>query len=917
MSLNKNLLTLALLAAIGGTAAAQPGAEANTAATAAGAEAGTESGTVLESVNVTANRRVQSIQEYAGTIQSFSGEMVEKLGINTDFTNLQTAVPGLQITRQEGKYEIFLRGIGAADSDFSSDPSVATYYNGIYLPRPRSIGPMFFDVERIEVNKGPQGTVRGRNATGGAINIIPNSPELGIFNGNVKIGFGDYDARTQEGVINVPLGDTLALRAALFAEKHDSYYSNAYPARFEPPGAVDNQAARVSLLWQPSEQFRANLMIDRVAEEGTGDPGVFANRALAAGYDIDDIDDPYKQYFRTQGQTDNDIKGIATTLTYDFGKFSVEYNGSYRNYDFYNRNASREWQLGFQYPGTEVEAYHNPERLLWNDTFYQAEKSSSSINELRFYGETDRWIWSAGGFFFGEKYDYLSWDVGNGYFGDCDWWQPGTICAWQDGLGGENRGDDSKVRSNAAYADFTFKVNDSFRLIGGLRFTDDKKTARESNVKYQFVIPEALFADFGLDVNTLTNPYTSGLVLGSNGFVLQSPGGRSLNDPRICSGFDPATMTCNGGRDNSVDYFIDGIQSFGFQDNWDEFLRRYRDQIQVIIRSDYPGGRSNNVYKDNYVDWRAGMEYDLADRSLLYATVSTGTRSGGINRPLVLSDGTVLARTWKPEELLSYEFGIKNDLRWGELPLRLNGALFYYDYQNKVVQNLIAIPSPTPTNPAATTLQVFSDNAANAEVRGLEFEAGLRWRNGLDLSLNYTFLDSKFKNSYILDTRGNNLVVPIGGNRLPNTSKHNFNLVLSQTVDLDWGAVRAFDWTVNMLYRSDFYLTAFNNRGFGRDAAGNVIEIPLAQMTVNNGSNPAQAGPPANGLALQDKVDAFSIFNLSAGFTLGANEQFRLSGYISNVTDKAYSGKGFINDSVNLRYLNNPRTYGLQFAAKF
>ena len=138
MRLNKNLLTLALLAALHGTSAlaeAEVTAEAAPAA-AAQQEAAGSGETVLESVNVTANRRVQSIQEYAGTIQSFSGDLVEKLGINTDFTNLQTAVPGLQITRQEGKSKVSLHLPRAAVSrlnitvpgeglDFTLEPAAA------------------------------------------------------------------------------------------------------------------------------------------------------------------------------------------------------------------------------------------------------------------------------------------------------------------------------------------------------------------------------------------------------------------------------------------------------------------------------------------------------------------------------------------------------------------------------------------------------------------------------------------------------------------------------------------------------------------------------------------------------------------------------------------------------------------------
>lgn len=893
------------------------------ASTAEAAVADTSAAHELDAVQVTGNRRVQSIQKYAGTIQSFSGEDLLKLGVNTDFRNLQAVVPGLQITRQEGKYEIFLRGIGAADSDFSSDPSVATYYNGIYLPRPRSIGPMFFDVDRVEVNKGPQGTVRGRNATGGSINVISKRPELGVFGGNLKVGAGNYDFTNAEAVVNVPVGDTFALRAALFDEERSAYIKNGYPKslfKAEGPGAIDNQAARVSALWEPNDKFSAYVMLDKVTERGTGDPGLFAERGLAAGYDIKDLPDPFRQYFRTQGRTTNDIEGIAGTFTYAFNDaVSVEFNTSYRKYDFYNRNASREWQLGPVYPGSDREAYHNPERLDWYDTFYQSDKSKSTINELRFFGDTGRLIWSAGLFNYEETYDYASWDVGNGYFGDCDWWRPGTICGYQDGLGGENRGDDSKVESNAVYGDFTFSATDNLRLLGGIRYTRDKKTAKESNAKYQFVIPEELFAQFtGQPVNTATNPYTTGLVLGSDGFRTAPPGRRGLNNPNICTGWTPSELRCSGG-DNSLDYFLAGFSGFGVNDNWAQFLTQYRDQIEVIIRSDFPGGRSTNVYKDSYVDWRVGFEYDLTSDTMVYGTVSTGTRSGGINRPLLLNDGSALAPTFDPEELTSYEAGIKGDFVWGETPVRLNAAVFYYDYKNKVLQNLIDVPAPTPSNPNATSRQVFNDNAANASVLGLELEGRVGLPYGFNLGYNFTYLDAEFKDSDVLDTRsgGAGLIVPLDGNRLPNTSKYNANISLSQTLDVEWGGISSFDWTINATYRSKYYLTAFNNRGFGRDANGNIVEIPLSQMPFNNGSNPAGGGGPAGGLAMRDDVDGFITVNVSAGVNFGDEGQFRIDGFVSNLTDEVYSGKGFINNATNIRYLNTPRMYGIRFSSQF
>lgn len=923
--LDRHLLTLALasLGLCGFAPAWAADAPAPQDPAPAAAQAATTAAHELDAVQVTGNRRVQSIQKYAGTIQSFSGEDIAKLGINTDFRNLQAVVPGLQITKQEGKYEIFLRGIGAADSDFSSDPSVATYYNGIYLPRPRSIGPMFFDVDRIEVNKGPQGTVRGRNATGGSINVISKRPELGVTSGGLKVGAGNYDFTTAEGVLNLPIGETFALRAALFDEERSSYISNGYPKSLFPaegPSALDNQAARLSALWEPNDKFSAYVMLDKVTERGTGDPGLFAERGLSAGYDIKDLDDPFKQYFRTQGKTTNDIEGIAATFTYAFNDaVSVEFNTSYRKYDFYNRNASREWQLGPVYPGSQREAYFNPERLDWYDTFYQADKSSSRINELRFFGDTGRLIWSAGLFNYEEKYDYVSWDVGNGYFGDCDWWRPGTVCGYQDGLGGENRGDDSKVESNAVYGDFSFAATDSLRLIGGIRYTRDKKIARESNVKYQFVIPEELFQQFtGQPIDTATNPYTTGLVLGSPGFQLAAPGRRRGGDPSICTGWSPADLRCGPGG-NTLDYFLGGFQNFGANDNWAQFLQQYRDQIQVIARSDFPNGRSEDVYKDNYVDWRVGFEYDLSPKVMLYGTVSTGTRAGGINRPLTLNDGSALAPSFEPEELTSYEAGIKGDYVWGETPVRLNASVFYYDYKDKVLQNLIDVPAPTPTNPNATSRQVFNDNAANASVLGLELEGKVGLPHGFDLGYNFTYLDATFDDSNVLDTRsgGLGLIVPLDGNRLPNTSKYNANVSLSQTIDIGRGALNSFDWTINLTYRSDYYLTAFNSRGFGLDANGKVIEIALKDMPFNNGSNPAAGGGPANGLAMRDDVDGFLTVNVSAGLNFGSDNQFRIDGFVSNLTDEVYSGKGFVNNSTNIRYLNTPRMYGIRFASQF
>jgi iron complex outermembrane receptor protein len=415
--------------------------------TALGQSAGT--GTedlVMEEIIVTASRREQNLQEYAGTIQAFSGEDLTSMNVTNDFRTLQYAVTGLNISNQEGKIEVYLRGIGSSDSDFASDPAIATHYNGIYLPRPRSIGPMFFDVERVEVHKGPQGTLRGRNAVGGTINIISNKPNMDGFSGQVKAGVGEFDYREAEGVFNFTATDELAFRLAARYEKRDSYMKNALADSLDElddlagnaerlkdalgdnvdaPGAIDNTAVRLSMLWEPGDNFSAFVLADWVNEEGSSTPGAFTGRALAAGYDIDDLDDPYYQYFVNQGAMNNDIWGIAATLQYDFDSWTLEYNGSYREYDFQHRNAAREWQIGMDYPGARAEAeaviLGNEQTAYGN--FTQNENSRTTINELRAFGNSldDRLNWTAGMFLMSEKFSWSSQDFSHGWWGDCDW----------------------------------------------------------------------------------------------------------------------------------------------------------------------------------------------------------------------------------------------------------------------------------------------------------------------------------------------------------------------------------------------------------------------------------------------------------------------------------------------------------------
>lgn len=878
----------------------------------------------MEEVIVTVERREQSIQDVAATVQSFSAAELDAFGVNSDFRNLQNAVTGLHISNQEGKLEVYLRGVGNSDSDFASDPSVATHYNGVYLPRPRSIGPMFFDVERVEVNKGPQGTLRGRNATGGTINILSKRPEFDEAYGSVKLGSGSYNQRLLEAVANFPVSETLAIRAAFYGEERDPYMSNAFTGStdalaalngsasriqeafaggIDAPGAIEDQAIRVSVQWNPSDNFSAFLLADKVEQRGSGTPGAFTGRALSAGYDIDDLSDPYNQFFLNEGGLNNDIEGVSTKLVYDFDGFSLEYNGSWREYDFKNRNAAREWQIGMVFPGAREVAdavvLGNEQTAMGN--FSQNEISETTVHEIRAFSTGDGPLqWTAGAFFMEEEFSYSSQDFSHGWWGDCDWFQEGTNCGWLNGLSGENRGDGSTVESTALFADGTYNLTDKFRVKAGLRWTEDEKVANEANINYQLVVTDEALAALGL-----SGPQD--IVMGTNGLSLTSAGARPVNQVPI------------GNNAQTRQFFLDGIASWGGNDNLDDLIAVDPSQFQVVTSSDFDDGSGigniSRSYKESYTDWRLGFEYDLSDSQLLYGTVSTGTRSGGVNRPLPGALGVSVP--WSPEELTVWELGSKNEFEWAGMPVRMNAAAFYYDYQDKVVQGLVTITTPCSSSSTGECSDnyVQNQNAAKAQLLGLELDGDIALPKDFRFRWNFAYLDSEFKDSDIVDYRQQGgAVVNIDGNQLPNTSKYNLTLTLQQNATVNWGPVSEIDWSLSMTYRSKYYLSPFNDKGF--DSDGN--QIPLADMVVNNHWLITGAGfDGANGNFMSDDVPATTVWNASIGTNFGSDGQYRVEAWGSNLTNETYSGKGFINDSVNIRFLNPPRMAGIRFIANF
>src|SRR5688572_17337178 len=180
---------------------------------------------VLEEVVVTAQRREETLQKSSLSIQVLSDEELWQAGV-AHSADLNRLIPGIQIAGGGNASQIYIRGVGDFAASPLSNPAVAVNVDGIYISRPHGVNSSFYDLARLEVLRGPQGTLYGRNASGGALNLITNRPSLAGVAGNVSVDVGNFNLAQVQGALNVPLGDTVAIRGAVNVVDRSGYLSD-------------------------------------------------------------------------------------------------------------------------------------------------------------------------------------------------------------------------------------------------------------------------------------------------------------------------------------------------------------------------------------------------------------------------------------------------------------------------------------------------------------------------------------------------------------------------------------------------------------------------------------------------------------------------------------------------------------------
>lgn len=755
----------------------------------------------VDRVVVTANRREETAQKVSGVVQSVSAEQLRKDGIS-ELRQLQTAVPGLSIANQEGNVELFIRGVGSANNTELGDPAAAPHLNNVYIPRPRGLGTMFYDLERVEVNKGPQGTLYGRNAMAGTLNIITAKPRLGQFGGFAQVEVSNRSGSGAEAALNVPVREDMALRGAFSYAKKDAGFQNVStdPAasKLKPGGLEENYGGRLSFLWLPTDSLRLTAMADAGKESGTGYPGanifgaVTASKLRPEALDLRNV-----LYRGSQGDMTNDLKGIQGKVEYDLGNITAEFSSSYRTVDFKQANAASE---GVDYPTLDCSA------VRWDNfsNVYWATKSKSNINELRFSSNNDkaRFRWSAGAFNFEEKQQV-------GFLSVAD---RGYCCY----SGTEFTMPDVSVKSTAVFADGTFSVSESLRAIGGLRYTNESK--------YRYGIGGNLALTLGGE-NFACCVATR---FGTEGFVPNM-----LNRPN----FDLSTVT---NRQQIAQFLLQSIKTPGARDtmigqigaiangtntNGNCFVRSDIDngfvKCPTLNPSDRNGGFSYanltipsqqvGRSKANYGDFRIGIEKDLGKDRMIYAKLSSGHKGGGFNDSF---NGSNIPETFEPERLVVAEAGMRNAFDFGGRRALFNATGFYYDYKNQVFQDLTCINFDATATPPCTGCSLVNRNVGASRLGGLELESKISLSANTKLDLNATLLKTKITKGQVADVRGQDFsvggqtpLVSLVGNKLPLASDVSISARIQQSFALGNGK---FDWQALVAYRSAFYLTQFN-----------------------------------------------------------------------------------------------------------
>lgn len=307
---------------------------------------------------VTANRRNQAIEKTAAAITVITGSDITSQAKNTVGDILQ-AVPGVELRQTNSGGGVYIRGIGSSNNPTYGDPSVGLYVDGIYQQQSSPVVSSMFDIDRVEVLRGPQGTIYGRNANGGAVNILTNDPVF-AFKSRLALQVGNYGELRGDAVVNTPINNDVAIRMAIMSERHNGYLSNG-------DSDADAIAARAKLLYAPMAALKIVLTADYRHEGGQGGGTVKAP--------LSSRDDPWETSF-VPGRNDVRVWSASAKASYTFDWATLSLLSAYQDY--------WKWQNKTD-DGVESNSNISSEKMISNELRLQSPADSQTQWQIGAY----------------------------------------------------------------------------------------------------------------------------------------------------------------------------------------------------------------------------------------------------------------------------------------------------------------------------------------------------------------------------------------------------------------------------------------------------------------------------------------------------------------------------------------------------
>ena len=763
---------------------------------------------------VTAEFREANLQDTPLAITAVNAEMLEARGF-TDISQVAASAPNVTLTPQPqngGSGLIaFIRGVGQTDFNYALDPAVGIYVDDVYIPTMSSSLLELVDLERVEILRGPQGTLAGKNSLGGAIKLFTQRPD-GSGDGSIRAEYGAFNLLTLRGMMDFGLTDNLALRVSGMGRSRDGYvdmldYGVTHPNSNVPAnnargrgnpdystmGGESVVALRGALRWEASDSVEINVAADYTNESSESIPTVLiAAGAIApnGNFDPRSVNPatnvgaalPGGGFASLPWLTGKNGQAVPVSCAFvPYGQYSCDTGGNLQGYDpryvsYSNFMDARTpttqapYKPFFSLPITQFSGWGVSGNLTYDATDnlqlvyigsyrkYESkwgqDQDATPVPVAQLDNQLNHEAYSSEVRVNFEAAEGMVQGTVGGYYLH----QNGEYTARVDlnyaGIDFIHGPDTTPSTTQAAFGTLTVRPTDAISITGGLRYTKDKKvyTYFRSN-------PDG------------TIPFQGTLAPGGTGPMAPAAGA-----PPICQALYGADVDGGGPTSigNQPNCLLTGL--FGISD----------------------------AFRGDRFDWRIVADVRFSEQVLGYASVSTGFKGGGVNpRPFFgPSAGDCNApgyvapapcnqlRSFNPETITTYEVGFKFDLL--DRALRINTAAFYNDYQN-IILTLPACPSTPCLQPR---------NVGTAEVKGFELEATAFPTDGLSLNASLSYIDFKYDTASVA-------AAGLTGNEVtPYTPEWTWSVGAQYDYELESGAELSF--RVDGNYRSEIYTDTFN-----------------------------------------------------------------------------------------------------------